>query len=124
MAIISFDPDGVTDYVPAYGGNRDSESPCVVGLRFVPYSRIQHYSRIISAKTKGNTDPSKVTEITQGIQRRQFVENIEDVSGYFVGSKEVKEAGEFYDTADTDLILEVIQAMESSQKLTEGQRKN
>jgi len=124
MAIISFDPDGIIEYMPAYGGNRDSEDPCVVGIRFVSYSKIQHYSRVISAKTKGVTDPSKITEVTQGIQRKQFVENVENIVGYFVGSKEVTEPGEFYDTADTDLVLEIIQAMESVVKLTEGQVKN
>ena len=124
MAIISFDPHSTVDYIPEYGGNRDGDEPCVVSLRFVPYSRIQHYSRVIAAQTKGESDAAKAAEITQGVQRRQFVESVESISGYYVGELEVTDSGQFYDTADTDLVIEVIRAMESAQKLTEGQRKN
>lgn len=124
MAIISFDKDALIDYVPAFGGNRDSDNPCIVKMKFVPYSKIQHYSRLIAARTKNLSDPSKVTEISQEIQKKQFVENVDFISGYFVGSREVTDPGEFYDTADTDLVIEILKAMESASKLTEGQRKN
>lgn len=124
MAIISFDKDATVDYVPAFGGNRDSENPCIVKLKFVPYSRIQHYSRLIAARTKNASDVGKATEVGQEIQKKQFIENVESISGYFVGSREVKAPAEFYDTADTDLVLEILKAMESASKLTEGQRKN
>jgi hypothetical protein len=124
MAIISFDAEATVDFIPAYSGNRDSSEQCVVSLKFVPYSRVQYYSRMISAQTKNISDPSKVTEITQGIQRRQFVDSVELVSGYYVGGAEIKDPALFYDTADTDLIIEVIKAMESAQRLSEGQVKN
>ena len=124
MAIISFDKDAVIEYVPAYGENRESETPCVVRLKFVPYSRVQHYARIISAKAKGAAINEKIAEIAQEIQKKQFVESVESVSGYFIGAKEITTPSEFYETADTELILELIKAMESQQKLSEGQRKN
>jgi hypothetical protein len=124
MAIISFDKDAVIEFVPEYGGNRDSDDPCVVRLKFVPYSKVQHYSRIIAARTKGVNDPSRVTEITQTVQKKQFADNVESVSGYFVEAREVADPDEFYETADTDLVMEVIRAMESQSKLSEGQRKN
>ena len=124
MAIVSFDKDTVIDYIPSYGGNRESDDPCIVRLKFVPYSRVQHYSRVIAARTKGISNPSKVAEISQGVQRKQFVESVDSIAGYFIDDREVVEADEFYDTADTDLILEVIQAMESQSKLSEGQVKN
>ena len=124
MAIISFDKDTIVEYVPAYGGNRNSDVPCVVRLKFVPYSRVQHYARIISAKTKGLSNNEKVPEIVQEIQKKQFTESVESVSGYFIGDREIADPSEFYETADTDLILELIKAMESQQKLSEGQRKN
>lgn len=124
MSIISFDPDVAVDFVPDHGDNRDSDEPCVVSLKFVPYSKVSMYSRMIAAKTKSVTKPEKITEITQGVQRKQFTDSVEAVSGYSVNGKDISEAGEFYDTADTDLIVEIIQAMESSQKLSEGQRKN
>src|SRR3990172_8772627 len=124
MAIISFDKDTVVEYVPAYGGNRNSDAPCVVRLKFVPYSRVQHYARLISAKAKGAAINEKISEIAQEIQKKQFVESVESVSGYFIGDREVISPVEFYETADTELILELIKAMESQQKLSEGQRKN
>lgn len=124
MAIISFDRDMVVDYVPEYFSNRESCDPCVIKLKFVPFSRVQEYSRLIASRTRTVADPARAAEITQEVQRRQFVENVEAVSGYFVGGREVRDPGEFYDTADTDLILETIKAMESHSRLSEGQRKN
>ncbi len=125
MAIISFDKDALIDYAPEYGGNRDSENPCVVRLRFVPYSKVQQYSRLIALKNKdAKSDVTKAIEAAQAIQKKQFCESVESVSGFFVAGQEVKDPAEFYETADTDLILEIIRAMESSARLTEGQRKN
>lgn len=124
MAIVSFDREAVTDYLPKYSGNRDSDDPCIVRLKFVPYSRVQHYSRVLAARTKGTTSPSKITEVGQAVQKKQFIESVEAVSGYYVGEREVADPGEFYETADTELVIEIIRAMESASKLTEGQRKN
>lgn len=124
MAIISFDPDALVDFVPEYGGNRDSDSPCVVRLRFVPFSRVQHYSRLIASRTKGVNDPVRTTEVGHEVQKKQFTESVESVENYYVGSREVTDPGEFYETADTDLVMEVIKAMESQSRLTEGQKKN
>jgi len=124
MAIISFDKDAVVDYIPSYGGNRNSEDPCVVRLKFVPYSKVQEYSRIIASRTKGISDASRVTELTQSVQRKQFVDNVESVKGYYIEQREVTEPHEVYDTADTELVMEIIRAMESHWKLTEGQVKN
>ncbi len=124
MAIISFDTDTVIDYVPEYGGNRNSDDPCIVRLRFVPYSRVQHYARIIAARAQNVSDPAKVTEISQEVQKKQFVENVVGIVNYYVDGRDVADPEEFYRTADTDLVMEIIRAMESLQKLTEGQRKN
>lgn len=124
MAIISFDKDAIIEYVPAYGGNRESDNPCVVRLKFVPYSRVQHYAKILSARAKNLNDASKMAEAGQEIQKKQFTESVEAVSGYFIGEKEITDPSEFYNTADTELIIEIIRAMESQSKLSEGQRKN
>ena len=124
MAIQSFDPDSLVDYAPAYAGNRGSDNPCIVSLKFVPYSRVQHYARLIAARQRNAVDPVKMTEVSQEIQKKQFVESVDKISGYFIGDREVTGPDEFYETADTDLVIEIIKAMESQQKLTEGQRKN
>lgn len=123
MAIISFSKDSIVDYIPEYGGNRDSDDPCVVRLRFVPYSKVQDYGRLISARLKGKPEGISA-EVGREVQRKEFLDNVESISGYTVDGREVTAPGEFYDTADTALVIEIIQAMESAQKLTEGQRKN
>ena len=123
MAIISFSKDLLVDYIPEYGGNRNSESPCVVRLKYIPHSMVQSYSRIIAARLKNVNDDRRV-EVLHEIQKKQFVESVESVSGYFLDGNEVVSPSEFYDTAPSELIYELIKAMESSQKLSEGQRKN
>lgn len=124
MAIISFDADAVVAYVPNYGDNRNDDNPCIIKLKYVPYSRVQHYARILSAKTQNEKDSTRIVEMSQDIQKKQFTDNVEGISGYFIGDREVTSVEEFYSTADTDFILEVIRAMESQQKLSEGQIKN
>ena len=124
MSIISFDKESLLDYIPEHGGNRESAEPCVVSLKFVPYSRVQEYSRLLAARTRGVADAVKVAELTQHVQKKQFVENVEAISGYFVGERKVTSPAEFFETADTDLVLEVIGAMESTTRLTGGQIKN
>lgn len=123
MAIISFDRDFAVDYMPAYAGNRESDNPCVVRLKFVPYAKVQEYGRLLAIKAKA-AGQEKLGEIGRDMQKRQFIENVESVSGYYVGSREVTDASEFYDTAPADLIFEVLKAMADSAKLNEGQRKN
>lgn len=123
MAIISFDSLSLIEYVPEYGGNRESVEPCVVKLRFVPYARVQHYARLIAGRRTG-ADQARMTELTQEVQKRQFVESVEGISGYYVDGVETRDPERFYETADTDLVIEIIKAMESASKLSEGQRKN
>ncbi len=124
MALVGFDKDEIIEFVPEYAGNRDDDNPCIVRLKFVPYSKSLYYSRMGAARTKGTSDPVKVSERWEGVQRKQFTESVESISGYFVSGREVTEAGEFYETADMKLIIEIIKAMESQSKLSEGQKKN
>ncbi len=124
MAIISFDTESVIDYLPEYSGNRDTVDPCVVKLKFVPFSRLQQYSRLLAARSKNITDDGRVAEVSLSIQKKQFCDNVESVSGYFVESSEVVDPETFYETADTELVVEIMDAMVSNSKLTEGQRKN
>lgn len=122
MAIVSFDKEKVTEYVPA--SQRGSEDPCVIGVKFVPFGRVKEYASIISTRTKGISDPLRVKEIALEVQKRQFLENIASVKNFFIGDREVTGVEEFYENADAELIYELIQAMESSAKLSEGQKKN
>lgn len=122
MALKGFDRDEIIDYVPEYSNNRDSDDPCIVRLKFVSFAKVQGYAREIDARVKNKG--SNVTKITQAIQKKQFTESVESISGYFIQDKEVTSAEEFYETADTDLVLEVCRAMESQSKLNEGQKIN
>ena len=126
MALISFDKDTIIEYMPEFGGNRESENPCVVRLKFVSNAKAQYYTSLVRAKAKRNlNDLALVTEALQDVQKKQFIEHVESVSGYTLSSgKEVTTAEEFYETADRLLVEEVLKAMESSAKLSEAQRKN
>ncbi len=122
MAIISFDRDTPVDYIPAHCGNRTSESPCVVRLKFCPYSKVQGYAKLLRARAAGPSGNS--VENSQEIQKKQFIENVESVSGYFVNGAEVTDAVALYETAPADLIFEILRALEDASVLSEGQRKN
>lgn len=123
MALISFDKNAVIDFIPEYSGNRDALDPCVVKLRYVPFSKVQHYSRLISNKIRENKSSNPSTAAHE-VQRQQFVENVQAIRGFWVDGKEITDPGEFYEVADFDLIMELLRAMESSSKLSAGQRKN
>lgn len=123
MAIISFDSEEIIDYVPSYAGNRDSDDPCVVKLKFIPYAKVQKYAKMISTQGAGKS-ARKQMDISQSIQKRQFMDSVESVSGFIVNGKSITDPGELFDKADTEIIIELIQAMENSQKLNEGQLKN
>lgn len=123
MAIISFDTDSIIDYVPEYGDNRDSEEPCVVQLKFISYAQVQRYTRMIQNKSIGKSD-KRVTEVMSLVQEKQFIDSVQAISGYSVNGRTITDPKEFYDTADTQIIKELIKAMESAQKLDEGQAKN
>lgn len=130
MAIITIDKDAITEYIPEQ--ERASENPCIVGLRYVPLGRVNDYARMIqqrtSAETRGmKSEAQKVQvagEIALQVQKRQFTDNVAWVKNYFIGDREVTDAGEFYESADAGLVYEIINAMQDSAKLTEGQRKN
>lgn len=124
MAIAGFERDKTYHYIPEYAGNRDSESPCVIGLRFVSHARMNDYSAMIASKTKGVRDSGELQKIGEEVQRRQFIDNVVTVEGYLLGDKEVKDATTLYETADKDLVYEIIKAMESGTKLSAGLKKD
>lgn len=118
MAIEFFDPNTPLDYVPAFANNRESTEPCVVKLKYVPYVKMLTYERLIIEKTKG--DRTKVGEVLPEVQKKQFLDSVENVSGFFVGKRAVTDPDEFYEVADSALIVEIIRAMENPCFLKEG----
>ena len=132
MAIISFDQTKTMEYMPEYGGKRNEprkvdgeyEKPCVVKLKLVPYAKIQEYASLIASRNKAINDSSRYSEVLQGVQRTQFLASVESISGFIMDGREITEPEEFFNNADAELIYEILAAMESSAKLTEGQAKN
>lgn len=122
--IRSYDPESIVEYVPVYGGNREDSEPCVVRLRFINFAKAQEYARALAGKSNANTSPEKLTKLAQGVQRKMFVDSVESISNFYMGEIEVTEPSEFYDTADTELVIEIVEAMESQQKLQDGELKN
>jgi len=124
MAIIGFDPDEIIDYVPEFAGNRQSDEPCVVRLKFVSHSKINRYAMLITARCKGVTSEKEREQVVLSVQRQQFVENVESIKGYYVKGEERTDPEQVYKHLDKRLVAEIIQAMEDSQRLMEGQVKN
>lgn len=123
MAIHSFSPDSILEYVPEYGKNRESDSPCIVKLRFVPFVKTQEYARLIAARSKHETEKTRLAEIYQDIQRRQFLENIVGVSGFTVDGKEITTPAALWENSAPGLVYELLAVMEDSQKINAGLRK-
>ena len=125
MAIITVAKDDVIDYVPA--SERGSDDPTVVGLKHVTFAMAQQYERLIAQQAKGAAPAQmleRTAEATRHVQRKQFIDNVAYVKNYFVRDREITTGAELYEVADQALIMELIRAMESSAKLTEGQLKN
>ncbi len=123
MSITVYGSDKVIEYVPAYGGNRDSINPCVVGLKYVSFGKTREYAEIYSKESEGVTKSSDLTLITQIVQKKQFLENVVSVSGLFDGDREVTSVAEFYDIAPQPLVFEIMAALEDPKKIEEGMLK-
>ena len=124
MAITLFSKGQEIDYIPQYGGNRDSSDPAVVRLKYVPYEKVLAYGRQIAARTRVIKDQTKAIEVTHEIQKKEFMENVVSVSGFHAGGSVITTAEDLWEHAPTELINELILAMEDAAKLSEGQRKN
>lgn len=126
MARIVHDSDDIVDYIPE--DDRGDKDPLCIKMKFVPYGKVKFYSEMISKRTKGVRNPTKLNEIQNEIQKQQFTDNVVEIENFFVikskKKTEVKDAGEFYEKADASLIYEIIQAMEDDAKLTSGQKEN
>lgn len=120
MALQAFSPDAIIEYVPKYGRNRGSDNPCVVKLHYVPFVKSQEYARLIAARINVSTDKEKATRVAQEVQKRQFIENVVSVSGFIVEGQEKTSPEDLWVHASSELIYEILAAMESPLNLNEG----
>jgi len=124
MAIISFRPGQVIEYVPAYGGNRESKEPCVAPIKYISYGKTQDYAKRLGELNSGVSDVEQRRQIISDLQRQQFIENVNPLRGYLIDGEEVSDPKEVYETADQNLIEEILLAMQSAAALNRGQLKN
>ena len=127
MAVLSFDPDLSVDYVPQCDrANMDKDDVCIIKLKHVTQKQVDIYRGQISRKAK-NTNAEQRGEILRDAQKKQFLDHVVGVVNYAVqiegGVKQIETAAELYDYGDSELIEEIILAMESRSKLSEGQKK-
>jgi hypothetical protein len=127
MAIITFDETEVVEYVPR--SERGEKNPTVVGMHRLPFKTVEKYSRMVTEGFgRKQVDVTRVAEQSRSVQRKQFSEGIAWIKNYFVikggVKREITTPEEFYDVIDNGLMAELIGAMESTEKLTEGQLKN
>ena len=125
MAIIGFNPDEIIEYIPkcerAFVA-KDPDKVCSFGISHIPHTQVLTYSQLISKKSNKQT-PDVVGQVLADSQKSQFINHIKWVKNYVVDGKELKTAAEVYEVADSDLIHELITAMETRSVLSEGQKK-
>jgi hypothetical protein len=131
MAIISFDPEEILEYVPEC--ERDSDDPCIIKMKYLPVGRSKQYAKRVEQLSSGLNKGGKgfhekVGNIERRVQKEQFIDNIVSVSGFYLmkagKKKAITDPAEFYESADVGLVAEIIGAMQDSAKLSEGQQSN
>jgi len=115
------------DYIPLYGGNRDSENP--MWVRFQPLTRGEsdNYRERIEFKERGGGfRQGRFRSNANQIQQQQFIDRVKEVHNFqdWETGEEITDIKKFYDNADDDLIEEIFNAMLRSSTLGEDEVKN
>lgn len=125
MALIRLDPDAAIDYIPVF--DRDNViDPLIIKCRYVPRKLHLEFTDVLSRSLEGITDRQKRVDIQRACDRDQFCKQVIEIKNYFEadGKTPIADPGTFYDSVDGDLVFEIIEAITTQSKLTEGQRKN
>lgn len=130
MAKIYNNPDTWITYTML--ADRDNiDDPATVEIKPVPHGEVERYSRIIAKDAEGKSAAGQAA-VLQNVTKKQFEEHIRNPCNFYrgpnpdKGEKEpvtLKSAAELYEHGDSEDINEIIKAMESNSKLTEGQKK-
>jgi len=120
--MLDFKKEDWVTYMPAYGGNRDSEDPMTVEIHPLSFGETAKYTDAVHVKQKGRghmeTNTSKVT-------RRQLVENVRNPRNVIgISGQVVETSAQLHDDTPTDLVKEIINAIEDITTLSEGEVKN
>jgi len=124
MALILLDPDKIIDYVPDFD-RKNIVDPLIIRCKYVPRKLSLEFNDIIARAMQGVTDLHKRVEIERACNKEQFIKQVVEVKNFTdEEGKSVSDPGIFYDSVDSILIFEIMDAMVTQSKLTEGQRKN
>jgi len=113
-------------YKPEFDDNRDSENPYTVEITPLSAGDIQGYGDLIEVKPVKGFRNKKESNIGK-IQKKQFVDNIGEITGLsdlltgekITGAKQLYEAPGMW-----DLVKELLKAMEDASVLRDGIEKN
>lgn len=124
MGLNLYSRDKVIDYVPKWNGNRESDDPFVIKLRFLNYNEIvavQRQIRTASAKAKNQ---AKKEDVLLDVQTQMLRDNIVGFENVCVDGQPIETVDQFMDNCIEALVEEIADAMTNITKLTEGERKN
>ena len=125
MAIIAMNKDKVVSYIPKFGGNRGSEDICIIDIKFVPFVEVQRNAALMEDRLRTVSDPNEITRKRQEVQREHLIKQIKGISGYYrEDGSALTDVSEFVETADANLIYELVAAVDDSEILRAGQVKN
>jgi hypothetical protein len=124
MALIQLDPDKIIDYVPEFD-RANTTDPLIIRCKYVPRKLALEYADIIARSFDGVMDQQKRIQIERACNKDQFCKQVVEIVNYTAeGGGPITDPAEFYDSVDGTLIFEILDAMVTQSKLTEGQRKN
>lgn len=122
---LSITKEDWTEYVPAYGGNRDDAEPMTVEVHALTAGETRAYSRKAVSRLKGKADDqsmAKASDAAEAVTRMVFVENVRNIRGFSVNGEPMVDVGTFYDAAPLQLVQEIAQAIEDETHLSKGRR--
>lgn len=120
--MLDFKKEDWVTYMPAYGGNRDSDDPMTVEIHPLSFAETAKYTDAVHVKQRARghmeTNTSKVT-------RRQIVENVRNPQNVIgISGNRVETSAQLHDDTPSDLVKEILNAIEDISTLTEGEVKN
>jgi hypothetical protein len=124
MALIRLDPKTIIAYIPRFERNNIVD-PLVVNLHYVSASRFDDYLNKMGRELREVSLEHERIAVHKAHDKNFFLSEIESVENFNdADGSAIVDIGVFYDSIDSELRAELIEAMKNQALLTEGQRKN
>ena len=126
MARNNLDSQTVYEYVFKDQRGVDVKDPFYVTTKYLPYSKIEHYTDMAARMINGLPNPKNPEEVMQihnKVKRLTFLETVTGVFNYSVAGEKVEDIPKFHDTLDSADMTELTIAFCNTAKLQEGQKK-